>query len=224
MKFKTFTVAVIVMSAVLVASSVRATVISPLNGSFESPTFTSAYYVACPTDWSPIGDGSGQLLQRESYYYPIAAEGFTWLGLEDNNGSHTGVQQDLGTMTTGEKYTFGAILASHNDGYNCQYKISFFDVTDNRELASITQADFDPSGGVKALGQTMPASFSYIATAADNNDVLRLVLESTASSGQARTGVDLVAVTTTQTPEPGTIALLIGGLASLAAYAWRRRK
>lgn len=44
------------------------------------------------------------------------------------------------------------------------------------------------------------------------------------SSGAVNFFVDNVRLTTTTTPEPGTIALLCGAMTGLAAYAWRKRR
>ena len=154
------------------ASSVGATVVSPLNGSFEDPTVTdpAGYTSQLPTDWSlsPNATGNPGVQQPGvSGIYAAATDGsqilelgggyYNWL--PNPSWSVFGVQQDLGTMTTGETYTFGTTLFSNVNSGRCFYKISFYDMTDSRELASINETNFDPS----ALGslKTLHASFSY---------------------------------------------------------------
>ena len=134
-------------------------------------------------------------------------------------------------MVTGQTYTFAATLYSHagdwlpEAGWQSYYRISFYDVTGSRELAAITQANFDPS----ALGylKSLPATFKYTATSADNGDTLRLIMNpDTGSLSYAyqflATGVD--GVTVTVAPEPSTLMLLGTALFGLLAYAWRKRK
>ena len=70
-------------------------------------------------------------------------------------------------------------------------QISFYDMTDSRELASIDETNFDPS----ALGslKTLHASFSYRALTADQGDTLRLIMESKAEGAYLITVVGLMA-------------------------------
>lgn len=157
-------------------------------------------------------DGSNQMFGME----------LDWDGISTFS-THTGIYQDIGKMATGEKYSFNATLYSNGEGSPSSYRVSFFDVTDNRELAAITQANFDPSAS-GALA-SIAATFNYTATAADNGDTLRLMLLGTpGSANQVRTGIDAITVTTSPIPEPGTLILLMTGIAGLLAYAWRKQK
>lgn len=219
-----------------------ATIISPLNGSFEDDSFSGGYVNQLPTNWSntplaltALADPNPVLNHPSvSGLYPAAADGATVLGLESQYYAPTngllfayGVQQNLGTMISGQTYTFAARLSSNSQGNRSFYRISFYNVTEGRELAAITQADYDPS----ALGslQSLPAQFSYTASAADAGDTMRLIMQAPAQGQDlgngwwvARTGVD--AVTVTSVPEPSCFALIATGVFGLLAYAWRRQK
>lgn len=223
-----------------------------VNGGFEQDVVASeswGYHInfITPTGWTQAdftgtsGDHevagilhrpTGDIAQGETPLYTAPVDGSNQMfGMElDWNGSaftyseHTGIYQNLGAMTTGEKYTFNATLYSGSEaGRPSSYRVSLFDVTDNRELAAITQANFDPS----SLGylKSMPATFSYTATAADSGDTLRLILVGTpGTADHVRTGIDNVSVTTAAVPEPGTVLMLVMGIAGLLAYAWRKQK
>lgn len=220
----------------LYATSASATVISPTNGSFENPTFGGWYTFDAPTGWdASAGQYSSQVIHHpgESGFYAATTDGVSIFGLEHNNpngfngiGDNSGIQQDLGTMEANRKYTFNATLFSNSGGADnlSAYRISFYDVTDGRELAAITEANYDPS----SLGtlKTLAATFDYTTTAADVGDTLRLIMEgrSRDSVNYPRTGIDSVTVTTSTVPEPNTLVLLTVGLASLLAYAWRKQK
>lgn len=232
--------AVVMVGLVLHASPAGATVMSPSNGSFELPAFDAGtnYTSALAADWQATSQNTGgmDILHHSSVsgLYAAPVDGSTIVGLEsqwkDGLNLYGGIQQDLGTMAADEKYTFQATLFSNSEGGVCRYRISFYNVTDGRELAAITHADFDPS----ALGtnQTVAATFAYTALAADAGDTLRLIMNPSTTEGNTlpngwainRTGVDAVSVTTTAVPEPATMAALCSALVGLLAYAWRRRK
>lgn len=239
-----------VIGLILCTGPATATVVSPANGDFETDALDSemfGYYISfiTPTGWSQAdftgttGDHevagilhrpTGDIAESEVPLYAAPANGSNQLfGMElDWDGhspysTHTGIYKDLGDMTAGEKYTFNAMLYSNSEGSPSSYRVSFYDVTDNRELAAITQADFDPS----SLGTLahVPATFNYTATAADNGDTLRLILLATpGSADHVRTGIDAISVTVTAVPEPGTLLLGALGVVGLLAYAWRRQK
>lgn len=209
----------------LCAAPAGAVIHSPVNGSFEDPVFSDPFpdqpYVfgTLPTGWqaSPGAvdsntGGMAEILHHSGGTYGLYAapvNGSTILGLESQSwwGATlcTGVQQDLGTMTTGQTYKFSATLFSNTNSNACGYHINFYNVTDDptmiAPLAGITQANFDPSAlGIK---KTVAATFSYTAAPNDQNDVLRLVMQAnTTPAGSPdgngnwlnRTGVDGVAV------------------------------
>lgn len=232
--------AVVVVGVVLGASPAGATVISPSNGSFELPAFgaTTNYTAVIATDWQATSQNTGgmDIIHHPSVsgLYAAAVDGIAIVGLEsqwkDGLNLYGGIQQNLGTMTADEEYTFQATLYSNSQGGLSRYRISFYNVTDGRELAAITHADFDPS----ALGtnQTVAATFAYTALAADAGDTLRLIMNPSTTEGNTlpngwavnRTGVDAISVTTATVPEPAALALLSSALVGLLAYAWRRRK
>ena len=226
-----------VVGLALYASSVNATVISPLNGSFEDPSIAGQWAYGwplkenvVPTSWSASPNANYQIIHRPEAgheLYAIPTAGSQLYGLEcnsDGSNPRSGIQQDLGTMTTGETYTFNATIFSNSEGAACGYTISFYDVTDSKTLASITEAT--PGCDPSALGimKTVTASFSYKATYDEAGDTLRLIMESKSGDVGYRTGVDAVTVTTSGVPEPSTLVLLGTALAGLLAYAWRKRK
>jgi hypothetical protein len=190
------------------AVPVAAAVVSPLNGSFESPAFSSTtnYISALPTSWDAAPGATSQIIHHPAvspYLYPAPADGITLYGIECGPGYASGIQQTLGTMTAGESYTFQAMLYSNSEGLHSYYRISLFNVTDNRELKAITESNFDPSAG--GILNSMPASFTYTAVAADNGDTVRLIVTSpTPTSLTGRTGVDAVTVSSTFEP-PGLV-------------------
>lgn len=232
--------AAVMIGLVLGVSPAAATVISPSNGSFELPTFDPAtnYVGGLPTGWQASAQNTGgmDILHHSSVsgLYAAPADGSVVVGLEsqwkDGFNLYGGIQQDLGTMAAGEKYTFQATLFSNSEGAASRYRISFYNVTDGHELATITHANFDPS----ALGtnQTVAATFAYTALAADVGDTLRLIMNPSTTEGNTlpngwtlnRTGVDAVSVTTTAVPEPTSMAVLGSAAIGLLAYAWRKRR
>jgi hypothetical protein len=216
------------------------------NGSFEDPSVTAAegYQLQMPTGWSRSANATEDPTVNKpatSNLYAAAAAGTQIMALEGNYfnwvsppaWSIDGVQQDVGSMAAGKTYAFGADLFSCSGTSHCFYKVSLYNATDSRELASIDETNFDPS----ALGtkQTLHASFSYTALAADQGDTLRLIMESKAAgtffsvnngalTGYAnRTGIDNVTITES-VPEPSTLVLAITGLIGLVCYAWRKHK
>jgi hypothetical protein len=241
----------LVVSTFAFTSQSHATVMTPENGDFEANAVSTESYgyfidlTTTPTGWRQADfsytDGDheiagilhrpgGDIAQGQTPLYAAPVNGSNQLfGLElDWDGlstysTHTGIYQDLGTMSANEKYTFNATLYSNGEGSRSSYRISFFDVTDNRELAAITQANFDPSA--KGILQNIDATFNYTATAAESGDTLRIVLLGTPGAGNhVRTGIDAVTVTTSTVPEPNTIALCMTGALGLLAFAWRKRK
>ena len=215
------------------------------NGSFESPgvTASAGYEQQLPTDWSLSANATENPTLNNpttSNLYAAPTQGAQILALEGNYfnwesspaWSVDGVQQDVGTMTAGKTYSFGADLFSGDAGYGCFYTISLYDVSDSRELASIDESNFDPSLAGKK--QTVHASFNYTASAADQGDTLRLIMEGKAEgtyfsiaggalTGYAnRTGIDNVTLTES-VPEPSTLLLAVLGSLGLVCYAWRKR-
>lgn len=237
-EMRVWCVCLTVIALVSYAKQAGADVITPVNGSFEADVVTSemyGYYLAFgnPTGWTqlsgattgvihrPIGDINQS--QTPLYAAPTGTDNYQLFGLEYTTTVQSiGIYQDLGTMNSGEKYTFDATLLSGSEGYGCSYRASFFDVTANKELAHITQADFNPA----LLGtlKTVAATFSYSAGASDAGDTLRLILTATGdSSSVGRLGIDDVTVTTSAVPEPGAMAIVVSGVFGLLAYAWRKR-
>ena len=213
----------------LVAPSVGygAPITGVLNGGFETGTVING--VQIPSDWvhSMNGpqswDGARRYASGDLNYTPTL-DGSWFLPLEWTNGAGASGQQDLGTMATGEEYTFTATMLG-NSAWPAAYKISFWDVTDSRLLTSITEATFPVAQG---LSVRVPVNMNYTALAADQGDTLRLILDPGhgAVSWAERVGIDSVAVTVTAVPEPSTMSLLglLGGALFLRRRLRRRNK
>jgi hypothetical protein len=226
------------------AGHAGATVISPLNGSFEAPAVTEEYAawgvwlkIATPDSWTQlegttvgyIHRPSGDIAQGQTPLFaaPTGTDNNQLYGLEYTTTiQKTGIYQDLGTMEAGKKYAFNAKLFSGSEGHDCGYRISFFDVTQNKELAYITQEHekFNPfrlGGGLS----TCDAAFDYSADASNAGDTLRLILSSAGNESSVyRMGIDNVTVTTSAVPEPASLVVLVSGAFGILAYAWRKRK
>lgn len=234
------------MGFAIAASNTMATVISPANGDFESPTVTAGSYAnVTPTSWSASSnsgvDGNGATFNvvfhpqtgSDNLYDDIGSQLFA---MECNPGNYarTGIQQDLGTMTAGQTYTFNATLYS-TKSYGSEYigrvisgyAISFYDVDAGTTLKTITQADYNPYGSSQSnYLSSIAATFSYAADSTTNGHELRLIMESGAADSNTwyRTGVDNVTVTTSGVPEPASMTLCVGAVLGLLAYAWRKQR
>lgn len=183
------------------------------NGSFEEPLFSGnagfdgEIYYGLPTGWTSSPNAvSADILHRPNpsglYLYAQPTAGAALYGMESGNTYRDGIQQDIGTLQNGKLYTFNATLFSNQEPSGaklpCGYQISMYNVTDGRQLAAITEADYNPYNPL-AGRQTTAASFTYVATAADNGDALRLILEPKDGTGTTattafRTGIDAVSV------------------------------
>ena len=209
----------------------------PFSDDFESPSPVVAGNFVLPVPgwvefedgWAAVGYGTMRV-GVPGFGYPAASSPTTIVQLGDDQGP-AGMYKDLGTMVAGETYTFTAVLSDAGDGILVNlYRFSFIGdyagaplaTPAGNILASITEATFSaPDGG------SLPATFNYTATGADDGDTLRLQLETvtTFTGGVlSRTGIDDVTVTTTVIPEPSTFALTIIGLLGLLGWGLRRRR
>ena len=114
---------IVATTACVALSQARAEILVN-NGSFESPTPSGNYSTALPTDWSfSTGKTESLIIYPSagfSYYGTAAPNGAAIFGLESQYGSAGGgIQQNIGTMSSGEKYTFHATLISNSDGWRC---------------------------------------------------------------------------------------------------------
>ena len=228
-----------------VVATAHAQIITPLNGSFEGPLFApngNGADLTTPTNWTAIED-DGYITRQggnsTAYNFSPDMDGACIYSMESNNIPNISlfgqgvIQQTLGTMVSGETYTFNATLFGNQipdlnifwglTKYVSSFRISFLDVDMNMELAAITQADFNPGTGLN-----IPATFSYQvgASHAGNAMALRLAaVQPTIPEGYGaafgRTGIDKVTVTTV--PEPGAAVSLLGGLGLLLGVRRRRR-
>jgi uncharacterized membrane protein len=216
----------------LAANIAFAEVKSPLNGSFESPAPKPSFqtktepkfkgYIAegvldhwkpnktieldtgiYTSDWAyrRVGGSWSPMGYEARYAYGDAVLD---LVAQHDQSLFSGVQQDIGTMTEGEKYRFSASLyghaaSGHDYGQNdaCTYQIVFYNATDNVVLSSITDADF-PVALKGKRSQIVVAQMDYTAKKSDQSDVLRLIIlpRNLGSGKVTHTGIDNVKVST----------------------------
>jgi hypothetical protein len=210
--------------AMAVVATAHAQIITPRNGSFENPTYTGGYDNRTPTDWTVVPGATAGFTSRQgdtqNYNFSPDMDGTCIYSLEANNlpgisQGYGAIQQSLGTMISGETYTFNATLFGNKEPdlniggllstFVPSYRISFVDVTLNMELAAITQADFNPGKGLN-----IPVTLFYKVgdSHAGNAMALRLTaVQPTIPQGYGgvlgRTGIDKVTVTLT--PPSGTV-------------------
>ncbi len=193
------------------------------NGSFEEPAATippdhnttplSDWDVNTTIPYPPEGFYNTTGYSRwggASSIYPTGQAGDWLFSLESDHdfAVYGGVQQDQGTMTEDQTYTFRATLYG-SDAYggayplDSTYEIVFYNATDDVVLSSITDLDF-PVADKGYAGQTVVVTMDYTAVASDDGDVLRLLLmpRNLGAGTHSRTGIDMLSVTTTVAPDP----------------------
>lgn len=231
-----------VAALVAFATSAGANTMTLVNGSFENPAMTGTIDTNVPTGWSlnPSCPGGSQRQEVGAGNFTAPTDGVAeWCFTSDRQTANnaTGIEQNLGIMTTGDVYTLYGALCAYDAASNYGwapikdvFNVSFVNATTSTTLATINQTNFNLPGTAPP-GATMPITMTYTATAANNGDTLQLVLfaqaTSTSYANFDRQGIDNLSITTvpaTTTPEPLTLALLAAGLAGLLAYAWRKRR
>jgi len=207
-------IATLAVALLLATNSAFAAVNSPLNGSFEDPSATTTpdnntsgvdnwdvnnTIPFTSENWYNTWGYSRWGGDSSPYAYDAAYADENWLlALESSHdyAGYMGVQQDLGTMTEGDKYTFSGTLFGHNT-YPSTYQVILYNVNDASVLSSITDIDFPiPMKGNE--GDVIVATMDYTASASDEGDVLRLLLlpRNLGPGTHARTGIDSVSVMT----------------------------
>lgn len=219
----------VALALLLTSNSAFAEVRSPRNGNFEEPApdppfqvkiepkYTNYTTVSVLDHWDPnntieldTGIYTSVLAYRRigGSWSPMAYEarhsyGFAVFDLmaKHDQALFSGVQQDLGTMTKGNKYKFRATLYGHaetgtgwpeqNDA--CTFQIIFYNATDRRVLSSITDADY----ALNFRTTIVEARMDYTAKPGDDGDVLRLLLlpRNLGPGKETHTGIDNVKVT-----------------------------
>ena len=258
------------MVLALALNTALAAVNSPLNGGFETQAPVSPPFGVAPVgaDWTPSARDTSTPLDNWVVNNTIPMDGAiysTWnppwryggpwsmyadsgsvlLGLntKHDQAQFGGVQQDLGTMTAGNKLTLDATLYGHvhsdqNTVWDtfwdaCDvalYQLAFYNVTDAVLLSSITEADFavgfkanyNPLTGLNdGDPEVLAVTMDYTAQASDVGDTLRLLLlPRDAGEGiVSHVGIDDVTVT-----DSSVAAYLLGdanidGLVSADDYA-----
>jgi hypothetical protein len=183
------------------------------NGDFSSPS-TSTYKFCVPDSWSDTVDdlgGSG-----------VAVGGM-------NGSGDQFFFQGLGSQQTAWLYQadIGAAFVAGDS-----YKLDF-DYANGQQTPYTLTANICYNGGntelisksleVAASQDWTHGSVSGIAPSALGE--IAIVFQFTATvAGNQQPWLDHVTLTQTTVPEPSTIAMLATSLASLMAYAWRKRK
>jgi hypothetical protein len=180
------------------------------NGSFEDPaaaippdhntTPINDWDVNTTTPYPPEGFYNTVGYSRwggASSIYPTGQAGDWFLSLESDHdyAVYGGVQQDQGTMTENQTYTYRATL--YGSELDSTYEIVFYNATDDLVLSSITDIDF-PVAHKGYAGQTIVVTMDYTAVASDDGDVLRLLLlpRNLGDGTHSRMGIDMLSVMT----------------------------
>ncbi len=206
-----------------IAATAQADVImdaNHLNGSFSSPDVEEWQAYTPPTGWSVAGIAAGQGLVDGGV---DAGQYLYWENPSTTAENDWVWQSNVYTIqAAGERLDMSYYVGSPNgvgvgvyiqgwlnilgDGYANRTSSGYVNCTDIR-LGS--------TGSLQTL--------SYTTTSADVGKSLEIAFDLYADDW-VQANLDLVTVTTTPTPEPGTMALLVAGLVGLLCYAWHKRR
>ncbi len=183
-------------------------------GSVFPPSGSSVY-----GNW---GTENGAIVTAQDSVTPLSATTMLAEYTGSPNYTQTAQVTDVSAFSPGSTYTLSASFNANVPAALAFVNMSFYDAT------YTYLGDFSSSPGLidsnpatweqKSLTMTAPLATKYIVSQVmyDENSI-------TTSDGLVHAGyVDSASLT--RVPEPGTVALLLGGLAGLLCYAWRKRR
>jgi hypothetical protein len=223
---KLFSVVFAVAVLLAVAGLVQADSIAILNPSFESPVIAagqvdlSTYPEDTPTPWV-VGNPSRVYMTNGG-----APNGSQYIEADSYQiGGFTGTYQVLGeNLKADYTYTLTADVGAPWDGWYSGQGVMDLgygsDIRTNLLTAAMSSTP-NPGGGWVTWQRTFQT--------ADSPDGLGQALRVDIGSNPGNFGIEydnvrLDGVLTSSLPEPSTCAMLVAGLISLLAYAWRKRR
>jgi hypothetical protein len=221
----------IVALAALWAGSAAAATNLVDNGSFESPNHVGGGYVlyasgsTAITGWTVIGPAADSIqLTPDTYLGLKASDGRQWIDMTGIYGYDKGLQSDSFATVAGETYRVSFDIGNY---------LPFGRSTVGVRLNAAPELRFtNTSLAATATAPMNWATFSFDWVAdADSARISFLGRANGADSNNAGIGLDHVRVELVEptlppvaaVPEPGTWALMLGGLAATALTVSRRR-
>lgn len=191
-----------------------------LNGSFSSPDVEGWQDATPPTGWSVSGSVGGQGVadggvDAGQYLYwnaPSTTAQVDWVW-----------QSNVYTIqAAGERLDMSYYVGSPN-GQGVDVNIQGWMNILGDGYANLTKSGYVNCTNIPLGSTGSMQTLSYTTTSADIGKSLQIAFD-LYSGGIVQANLDLVTVTTTPTPEPGTLVILVGGLTGLLCYAWRKRR
>ena len=192
---------------VLSAGAARADLIT--NGSFEQPSVTSGYSFYTNGGVPGWTSNNNEIEIGTSSFYGISNYAGTQLA-ELNGSMYDTISQTVTGLTAGAKYTLTWAYAGRSGAGSQRMDVSWGGTRVATNLAADGTAWTTNSMLVTATSSSMVLSFAGVNTGAGAGP----------NYGNLLDGVTLNAAAV---PEPATIALLMAGVAAVAAVRMRRR-